>query len=107
MSVTVDLTAFDPRTLIGTGRVGLLERTGTYDVDRYAWAYGTLPIHPEVGEERFAIVRRGDTVWFEVSAFSKVVDPFGRLVPWFARGQQVKANRAYLDAMVASQRSSL
>jgi len=75
--------------------------------DRYAWAYGTLPIHPEVGEERFAIVRRGDAVWFEVSAFSKVVDPLGRLVPWFARSQQVKANHGYLDAMAANQRSSL
>ena len=29
----------DPRTLIGKGRVGLLDSTGTYDVDRYAWAY--------------------------------------------------------------------
>jgi len=38
MSVT-SLGSLDPRTLIGTGRVGLLESTGTYDVDRYAWAY--------------------------------------------------------------------
>jgi ribonucleoside-diphosphate reductase beta chain len=29
----------DPRTLIGTGRVGLLTATGTYDVERYPWAY--------------------------------------------------------------------
>ncbi len=29
----------DPRTLIGKGKVGLLDSTGTYDVDRYAWAY--------------------------------------------------------------------
>lgn len=38
MSV-MDLTKLDPRTLIGKGRVGLLDSTGTYDVDRYAWAY--------------------------------------------------------------------
>ena len=38
MSVT-DFSAVDPRTLIGKGRVGLLDSTGTYDVDRYAWAY--------------------------------------------------------------------
>ncbi|MBV8688283.1 MAG: ribonucleotide-diphosphate reductase subunit beta [Alphaproteobacteria bacterium] len=38
MSV-VDLSKIDPRTLIGKGRVGLLDSTGTYDVDRYAWAY--------------------------------------------------------------------
>ena len=29
----------DPRSLIGTGKVGLLEATGTYDVNRYPWAY--------------------------------------------------------------------
>jgi ribonucleoside-diphosphate reductase beta chain len=38
MSV-VDLSGLDPRTLIGKGRVGLLDSTGSYDVDRYAWAY--------------------------------------------------------------------
>ena len=38
MSVT-GLGHVDPRTLIGKGRVGLLDATGTYDVDRYAWAY--------------------------------------------------------------------
>jgi len=38
MSVT-DFSAVDPRTLNGKGRVGLLDSTGTYDVDRYAWAY--------------------------------------------------------------------
>jgi ribonucleoside-diphosphate reductase beta chain len=38
MSVT-SLADLDPRTLIGKGRVGLLDSTGTYDVDRYAWAY--------------------------------------------------------------------
>src|SRR5262245_64205092 len=38
MSVA-DLSKADPRTLIGKGRVGLLDSTGTYDVDRYAWAY--------------------------------------------------------------------
>lgn len=30
----------DPMTLVGTGRVGLLTTTGSYDVDRYPWAYG-------------------------------------------------------------------
>ena len=35
----LDLASLDPRSLIGKGRVGLLESTGTYDVDRYAWAH--------------------------------------------------------------------
>jgi ribonucleoside-diphosphate reductase beta chain len=38
MSMT-ELVDADPRTLINTGRVGLLDSTGTYDVDRYGWAY--------------------------------------------------------------------
>jgi ribonucleoside-diphosphate reductase beta chain len=29
----------DPRTLVGTGRVGLLTGSGSYDVERYPWAY--------------------------------------------------------------------
>src|SRR5258708_40212801 len=36
MSALSDL---DPRSLIGTGLVGLLNATGTYDVERYPWAY--------------------------------------------------------------------
>lgn len=34
-----DLSGIDPRMLAGTGRVGLLNGTGTYDIDRYPWAY--------------------------------------------------------------------
>jgi ribonucleoside-diphosphate reductase beta chain len=37
--MTIDFGAIDPRTLIGTGKVGLLKSTGTYDVSRYGWAY--------------------------------------------------------------------
>jgi ribonucleoside-diphosphate reductase beta chain len=35
----IDLSQADPRSLIGKGRIGLLDSTGTYDVDRYSWAY--------------------------------------------------------------------
>ncbi|HWM48155.1 MAG TPA: ribonucleotide-diphosphate reductase subunit beta [Xanthobacteraceae bacterium] len=38
MSVT-GLGHLDPRSLINQGRVGLLDSAGTYDVDRYGWAY--------------------------------------------------------------------
>jgi ribonucleoside-diphosphate reductase beta chain len=36
---SLNLGDIDPRTLIGTGKVGLLKSTGTYDVSRYSWAY--------------------------------------------------------------------
>ncbi|HWG04960.1 MAG TPA: ribonucleotide-diphosphate reductase subunit beta [Beijerinckiaceae bacterium] len=42
MSVTMlspSLADADPHALIGTGRVGLLTPSGSYDVERYPWAY--------------------------------------------------------------------
>src|SRR3954467_5896019 len=35
----IDFGKADPRALIGTGKVGLLTSSGTYDVERYPWAY--------------------------------------------------------------------
>lgn len=72
------------------------------EADRYAWAYGSLPIHPESGEERFAIVRRGDATSFEIEVFSKLRDPLARLAPPVARSLQARATRRYLDAMRAN-----
>src|SRR6201999_4456220 len=37
--MSMKLGGIDPRSLIGTGKVGLLHSSGTYDVSRYAWAY--------------------------------------------------------------------
>ncbi|MFK4147224.1 DUF1990 family protein [Streptomyces sp. NPDC004065] len=46
---------------------------------RAGWAYGTLPGHPETGEESFVVDRTGDgTVWLTVTAFS-------RPAKWYAR----------------------
>ncbi|MEU9557804.1 DUF1990 domain-containing protein [Streptomyces fumanus] len=46
---------------------------------RAGWAYGTLPGHPECGEESFVVDRTGDgTVWLTVTAFS-------RPAKWYAR----------------------
>ncbi|MFF7000003.1 DUF1990 family protein [Streptomyces sp. NPDC008313] len=46
---------------------------------RTGWAYGTLPGHPECGEESFVVDRTGDgTVWLTVTAFS-------RPAKWYAR----------------------
>jgi len=38
MSV-IDLSRVNPMSLVGSGDIGLLESTGTYDVERYGWAY--------------------------------------------------------------------
>ena len=37
--MSMNLADVDPRTLIGSGKVGLLTATGTYDVEHYPWAY--------------------------------------------------------------------
>lgn len=37
--MSVNLGHLNPRDLVGTGKVGLLTATGTYDVNRYSWAY--------------------------------------------------------------------
>ncbi|WP_404814261.1 DUF1990 family protein [Kitasatospora fiedleri] len=47
--------------------------------DRIGFAYGTLPGHPERGEESFVVSRDADgEVWFEITAFF-------RLAAWYAR----------------------
>jgi uncharacterized protein (UPF0548 family) len=39
---------------------------------RAGWAYGTLPGHPQSGEESFVVDRTGDgTVWLTITAFSR------------------------------------
>lgn len=58
---------------------------------RAGWAYGTLPGHPERGEEAFLVSRRDDgTVWLTVTAFSRPAVWWtrvaGPLVPVFQRG---------------------
>jgi ribonucleoside-diphosphate reductase beta chain len=35
----MDIGSVDPKSLIGTGKIGLLTGTGTYNVERYSWAY--------------------------------------------------------------------
>ncbi|NGO68356.1 DUF1990 family protein [Streptomyces boncukensis] len=58
---------------------------------RAGWAYGTLPGHPECGEEAFTVHRDGDgTVWLTVTAYSRPgvwwTRAAGPLVPVFQRG---------------------
>jgi uncharacterized protein (UPF0548 family) len=42
-------------------------------IERFGFAYGTLPVHVEAGEERFLIEwdKSKDTVYYDVLAFSK------------------------------------
>lgn len=72
--------------------------------DRLGFAYGTLPGHPERGEEAFIIVRAGGRIRFEVLAFSRPHDPLARLGRPVARALQVRTLQVYLRAMEAAAR---
>jgi uncharacterized protein (UPF0548 family) len=42
------------------------------DTQRFGFAYGTLPGHAEIGEERFTVEFRQDgSVWYQIYAFSR------------------------------------
>ncbi|WP_250304945.1 DUF1990 domain-containing protein [Streptomyces sp. NBC_01387] len=65
---------------------------------RVGFAYGTLPGHPECGEEAFVVERRDDgVVWLTVSAFSRPdawwARAAGSLVPVFQRAYARRCGR--------------
>jgi uncharacterized protein (UPF0548 family) len=70
------------------------------DPDRFGFAYGTLPAHPEEGEERFVVTRDADdTVRFEVVAFSRPHDRLTKLAGPLPRALQSRATHQYLEGM--------
>lgn len=68
----------------------------------YAFAYGTLPGHPEKGEVAFRIDREGGDVVFRVVSFSRTVDPLARLASPVTRLIQQRVTNRYLDAIEAA-----
>jgi len=71
----------------------------TSEADRRGFAYGTLPQHPEQGEEAFHLVREGSGMLFRVTAFSRPRHPLARLGAPVSRLVQLRMNQAYLRAM--------
>ena len=72
---------------------------------RFGFAYGTLPDHSEIGEERFTVEFNPDdqTVWYEIHAFSRpgklarIGYPFARMLQKrFARDSKL-AMRRFVD----------
>jgi uncharacterized protein (UPF0548 family) len=68
--------------------------------DERGYAYGTLPGHPESGEERFTVrlTDAGDVV-VTIRVFSRLATPAARLVPPVARFVQGLATRRYLSSL--------
>jgi uncharacterized protein (UPF0548 family) len=71
--------------------------------DRFGFAYGTLPVHPEQGEESFVVVRTADAgARFDVQAVSRPIHPLARAFSPIADRLQDSAARRYLSAMKAA-----
>lgn len=70
---------------------------------RYGFAVGTLPGHVEQGEERFTVEWRatGDSVFYELFAFSRPAHPLARAAPPLARLVQRRFARDSLQSMTA------
>ena len=70
---------------------------------RYGFAVGTLPGHVEQGEERFTVEWRatGDSVFYELFAFSRPAHPLSRAAPPLARLVQRRFARDSLQSMTA------
>ena len=72
--------------------------------DTFGFAYGTLPGHPEQGEESFTI-RKGTegNVIFEIVAFSRPSDPLVRMAGPLSRLIQRRATAGYLGGLADEQ----
>jgi uncharacterized protein (UPF0548 family) len=80
--------------VIATGRVVYV----TSEPGRSGFAYGTLPAHPEQGEEAFHVEKDGSRLVFRVVAFSRPRDPLAKLGAPVSRALQWQMNQRYLRA---------
>jgi uncharacterized protein (UPF0548 family) len=71
---------------------------------RRGFAYGTLPGHPESGEEAFVVERHGDdTVTFTITAFSRPATVLARIAGPAGRTIQHRITGRYLQALASRQ----
>ena len=70
--------------------------------NRYGFAYGTLSVHPERGEQAFRLSRDEDgNVRFDIVGMSRPAHPLARLFSPLADDLQDRAARRYLATMRA------
>ncbi len=71
------------------------------EVDRFGFAYGTLPDHAGTGEERFLIEREQDGgVWYDILAFSRPQQILAHLGRPYLRRVQKRFGRESAAAML-------
>ena len=72
------------------------------DPDRRGFAYGTLPGHPETGEEAFVLQRHNDgALTFTIIAFSRPAGPLAKIAGPLGRRVQDAVTNRYLRAFSA------
>lgn len=92
------LPVLEPLPLWITGCCRIVRVVDTHD--GFGFAYGTLPHHPERGEEAFLVRRRDDgSVVFEITAFSRPASLLVRLSGPIGRWMQRRSVRAYLRGL--------
>jgi uncharacterized protein (UPF0548 family) len=87
--------------------VYLIEEQGL--LQRYGFAYGTLPEHGEVGEERFSVEWRQEdgTIWYDLYAFSTPGHVLAKLCYPLSRFLQRRFIKASKMAMVRAVRNGV
>ncbi|MBC7590337.1 MAG: DUF1990 domain-containing protein [Salinibacterium sp.] len=97
MGVTVELAIpFGPIRVTAPARVVYVVR----EPRRVGFAYGTLPGHPENGEEAFVVEHLDDdSVWIDITAFSRPAGALWWLVYPVLRLTQEFYTRRYLVAL--------
>lgn len=75
---------------------------------RFGFAYGTLPEHPECGEERFLVEwnRRDDSVWYDLLAISRPGHWLARLGYPYTRFEQARFRKLSGQAMQTAVRAA-
>ncbi|MDT4924718.1 MAG: hypothetical protein QOG01_2431 [Pseudonocardiales bacterium] len=89
---------------LGVGRLALRIPCGVVYVidepDRQGFAYGTLPGHPESGEEAFVVHREpNDRVRFVITAFSRPVTRMAKLGGPISKWSQRLMTTRYLNTL--------
>lgn len=75
--------------------------------DRFGFAYGTLPGHPELGEESFMVDRQGDETFFRIVAFSRPAEWLTRLGAPISRRVRRHFTRSCLQTLATYGASAL
>lgn len=95
--------SINPCRIIYVLKENKLEKDKT--IEKFGFAFGTLPGHSETGEERFTVERRhaDDSVWFELLSFARPHHILARIgfpfVGFFQQKFAEDSGRAMLEAV--------